>query len=283
MNSHAAWRLELATEIGNRVRKIDGIRSIVVGGSVARGYADDYSDLEIPIFWEKYPSDSSRRAILKTLQADYFLPYNGPSMEDHLVIHGFQVDFWHNTVSYEDMVIEDVVEQFDTDLGKSNFMDTIRYCIPLCGEEIIQGWKERAQVYPEPLVLKNLDENLDRLIYEQLTLHAKRGNLTVFYSLISDLQKRIFLLLLALNREYFPTYKWMYAYLEKIRLKPVDTVARMKAAYSAPLETAIQDSQKLVAETLSLVKKSFPKLESDQPLKRVMAARAIFEKPVHLF
>jgi predicted nucleotidyltransferase len=282
VNAHAAWRLDLAREIGDQIRKINGVRAIVVGGSVARGYADHFSDLEIPIFWEKYPSDQSRNTILKALKADYFLPYNGPSMEDHLVIKGFQVDLWHNTVSYEDMVIEDVVERFDTDLGKSNFMDTIRHCIPLCGEEVIRRWKERAQVYPEQLALKNLKETLDGLVYEQLTLHAKRGNQTVFYGLISELQKRVFLLLLALNREYFPTYKWIYAYLEKVRLKPLETVSRMKAIYNSPADSAIRESQKLVAETLALVKKAFPKLDTDQPLKRVMATRAVFDEPIHL-
>jgi len=28
-----------------------GIRVIIVGGSVTRGYEDEYSDIEIPIFW----------------------------------------------------------------------------------------------------------------------------------------------------------------------------------------------------------------------------------------
>jgi predicted nucleotidyltransferase len=28
-----------------------GIKAIVLAGSVARDYADEYSDVEIPIFW----------------------------------------------------------------------------------------------------------------------------------------------------------------------------------------------------------------------------------------
>ena len=43
MNPHVQWRLDLAREIGERLRHFEGVRAIVAGGSVARGYADEYS------------------------------------------------------------------------------------------------------------------------------------------------------------------------------------------------------------------------------------------------
>jgi predicted nucleotidyltransferase len=49
-NVHARWRLNLAGQLAERMCAFAGVQAIVVGGSVARGYADEYSDLELPVF-----------------------------------------------------------------------------------------------------------------------------------------------------------------------------------------------------------------------------------------
>jgi hypothetical protein len=73
-----------------------------------RGYADKYSALEIPVFWQILPSDSVRHALIEVLSADLLYPYNGPSLEDNLLICSFQVDLWHGTVAYDGRIIDDL-------------------------------------------------------------------------------------------------------------------------------------------------------------------------------
>src|SRR5512146_524381 len=145
---HAQWRLDLAAEIAARLRRFPGLRAMMVGGSVARGFADEYSDLELPLIWDELPPDETRLRIAAELGARFLYPYNGPAQEDNLLIHGFQVDLWHNTQANDEQVIRRVLYDFSTDLGDSNFMDTLRACIPLAGEAIIQAWKEQARAYP---------------------------------------------------------------------------------------------------------------------------------------
>jgi hypothetical protein len=254
----------------------------VVGGSVARGYADVYSDLEMPLFWDDRPSDEVRRAIVADLGAEFLYGYDGPANEDQLLIDGFQVDFWQCLVADEEKVFEDVLTRFDTDLGSSNFMDTIRACIPLHGEDLIARWKERAQRYPEGLVVKNIQESLGRLDRGHLEAHSRRDNPTVLYGTIGELQEQVFLILLALNREYFPSYKWMYRSLSKMRVKPTDIAHRFRRAYTCPQAEAIRDTVDVVQETLTLVKENCPQVDTSVVKRRLRMPRRVYDAPVVL-
>ena len=175
MNGHVAWRLQVARRIAERLRRYEGIRAIVVGGSVARGYADLYSDLEMPLFWDDPPSDEMREEIVTHLGAEFLYGYDGPSNEDQLLIDGFQVDFWQCSVANEETVFEDVLTRFDTDLGSSNFLDTVRACIPLHGEALIARWKEMAQCYPDAGLSKQCLERLSAAVHAAGERHAERA------------------------------------------------------------------------------------------------------------
>ena len=63
-NPHVQWRLDVARKLAEKIRAFPGVQAIVVGGSVARDYADAYSDLELPIFWDELPR--MRRAWLSS-------------------------------------------------------------------------------------------------------------------------------------------------------------------------------------------------------------------------
>ncbi len=275
-NPHVQWRLDIARQLAERIRAFPGVQAIIVGGSVARGYADAYSDLELPIFWDALPPDETRLSLVAALQGAFLHGYDGPALEDQLLIDGFQVDLWHNTVAAEDDVFKAVLEDYSTDFGDSNFMDTIRACIPLYGEAIIQRWKQQAAQYPEALALKNIQQHITAFDAAQLAVEAYRDNPTVFYAAIIRLQEAMFLVLLALNRLYFPTYKWMYQVLATMSIKPVDVEQRFRQAFRVPYDDAVQDTTRLLRETLALVNRHFPHLDTTAVARRLAYTRAAF-------
>ena len=279
-NPHAQWRLEFAHEISQKLSGYPGIRAIIAGGSVARGYADEYSDLELPLYWNELPGDALRLAIAADLGADFLYPYNGPANEDNLLIHGFQVDLWHNTVQQEEQVFEKVLREHDMDAGDSNFMDTVRFCIPLYGEDIIATWKEKAAIYPEALARLQVEQALNGLQATHLAILAQRGNPTLFYGQVSQIQQQVFLMLLALNRRYFPTYKWMYPTLAEMTVKPVNIESRLRRAFTCdPLEAA-EDTMRVVEETLRLVQEQFPQLDVSPVRSQLKMTRVAHRDPV---
>jgi hypothetical protein len=281
-NPHAQWRFELARQISARLRPFTGIQAIVVGGSVARGYADEYSDLELPLFWNEPPSDAIRHAIVQVLYADFLYPYNGPANEDNLLIKGFQVDLWHCTVTNEEAVFDAVLHHDSTDLSDSNFMDTIRACIPLHGEALIARWKELAQGYPDTLIVRNVQEQLPHLSAGHLSIHAARNHAGLVYAGINELQQRLFHVLLALNRQYFPTYKWMYQTIESMSIKPRDTTRRMYDSFHVRLPRAVEDTLALCRETLALIEQQVPQIDTSLAHKALQPPRAAQTIPIRL-
>ncbi|MBN1454363.1 MAG: nucleotidyltransferase domain-containing protein [Anaerolineales bacterium] len=279
-NPHTKWRIDFARHLAKRLVTFEGIKAIVIAGSVARDYADEYSDVEIPIFWETLPDDATRHAIVAALNADFLYAYDGPAREDQILINGLQVDLWHIPIAHEEEILKAVLYDQRFDLGGLNALDTIRTCIPLYGEEIVQTWKHRAQEYPDELAERIIQEHLAPFDIGQLFILAQRNNPTAFYAQLSYLQQEIFLVLLALNRSYFPTFKWLYHALESMQVKPEAIDQRFRQAFEVPCEEAIADTKLILEETLHLVEVQFPQMDTARIYRRLNYIRAAHEMPV---
>ena len=138
-NPHTKWRIDFAQQLAKHLARFDGIKAIVIAGSVARDFADEYSDIEMPVFWETLPDDTTRHEIVKALNAEFLYAYDGPAHEDQLLINGIQVDLWHISTRHEEEILESVLHEHHFDLSTLNALDTIRSCIPLNGHEIVQN------------------------------------------------------------------------------------------------------------------------------------------------
>lgn len=273
-NPHANWRLACARRLAKRIATREGVRAIVVAGSVARGYADAYSDVEIPVFWERLPGGAARRALAADLGGDFLHGYDGPAREDQLLVDGLQIDLWHITVAREEAVLRAVLVEKRFDLGGLNALDTLRACIPLYGHTLVRAWKWRAREYPDALAEAVIQHHLGSFRLGELVLHARRGNPTAFYAELCALQQAAFLVLLALNRCYFPTFKWMYPTLEALPVKPVALGRRFERAFQLPCEEAIADTRQCLEETLRLVEREFPQLDTAPVVQRLAYERA---------
>jgi hypothetical protein len=281
-NPHAKWRIEFAQRLARRLEGFEGIQAIVVAGSVARDYADEYSDLEIPIFWDALPSDATRHAVVNALNAKFLFNYDGPAHEDQLLIDGVQVDLWDVSVAHQEEILDTVLRKHQFDLGMLNALDTIRSCIPLFGQETVQMWKLRAQEYPEELAEKIIREHLATFSVGELFILAQRNNPTAFNSRLSFLQQEAFLVLLALNRRYFPTFKWIYQALESLQVKPEAIDRRFRKVYTVSSMEAIEDTKLILEETVHLVERQFPQIGTALVHRRLSYRRAAQNARPHL-
>jgi hypothetical protein len=279
-NPHTKWRIDFARHLTKRLVTFEGIKAIIIAGSVACDFADEYSDVEIPIFWKTLPDDATRLAIVAALHADFLYAYDGPAREDQLLINGFQVDMWHIAVDDEEAIIKAVLEGHNLDLGGLNAMDTIRSCIPLYGQETIKKWKEQVQAYPEGLVRKIIQDHISSFRVADLFILAARDNPTAFYRQLSYLHQEIFLVLLALNRRYFPTFKWLFRTLESMQVKPKNIDQRFRQAFKLPCSEAIADTRQLLEETLALVELQFPHLDTTLAHRQLGYTRTAQLKPI---
>lgn len=280
LDPHTKWRIDFARRLAKPLVTFQGIKAIVIAGSVARNYADEYSDVEIPIFWETLPDDTTRHAIVAALHASFLYAYDGPAREDQLLINGLQVDLWHVAVAHQEAILEAVLHEHRFDPGMLNALDTVRFCIPLYGHEIVRDWKRRAQEYPDELAERIIQEHLASFSTAELFILAQRNNPTAFYARLSFLQQEIFLVLLALNRSYFPTFKWIYPALESMQVKPQNIGLRFRQAFEGSHREAITDTKRMLEETLRLVEEQFPHMNTTPAHRRLSYVRAAHEGPV---
>ena len=116
-------------------------------------------------------------------------------------------------------------------------------------------------------------------IAELFTLSV-RENPTAFYGQISHLHQEMFMVLLALNRRYFPTYKWLYRVLDEMIIKPKNIDQRLRQAFVLLPVEAITETQKLLLETLALVENHFPSIDTARVRKQLEYTRTAHLKPV---
>jgi hypothetical protein len=278
LNPHAVSRMDFARRLTREIVTFKGVRAVVIAGSVARGYADAYSDVEIPIFWETLPVDSTRHAIIVALRAEFVFAYDAASYEDQLLIDGRQVDLWHIALAHQQAILRAVLFEHRSDLSSLNAMDTVRSCVPLHGDEIVREWKALAEQYPEGLARKVIEEHLSSFSLGQLSLMAQRDNPTGFYAELTHLQQETFLILLALNRMYFPTFKWLYPALETMGVKPDSVGRRFRQAFRTGYPEAIAQTKSILEETVHLVEDHFPQIDVQPARRRLAYLRAAEEE-----
>lgn len=263
MDEEVRWRYVFARELVGALPPFPALRAVVVGGSVARGYSDAYSDVELLLFWERGPDPTARQAILNAWQADHRLPAADRGHDSALLVRGVPVDLWQRTVADQEAALDRVLVAHSRDLAANAELDTIRTALPLRGEALVRDWQARATDYPEALALGFLREQLPHFHLRQLGLAAVRDNPTAFYHTLSDVQCVLFLVLLALNGAYFPTFKWLYRRLDELSVAPPAVAARLRRMFRESPPVAAAQLRTVLLETLALVEERYPQLDTD--------------------
>lgn len=258
-------RVSLAHEIRELVRDIefDGpeLLAMAIGGSVSRGQADAFSDLELLCFWDIFPDVDTRQKLVDSIGADLIFPIDDDQNEDNLILKDIQIDILHNTVDYYDNMIEDAWEFHLADYQTLGFLDTITYTYPLFGEDILNAWKEKTEIYPRELAINVIFDNLVKLHNGNIELYIQRDNPTEYYAQMVSIQRKLFNILSAINKSYAGGYKWMYSELEAMKIAPVNVSIRFKEMFTINKFEAVEDLYALVFETLILVKQQFPEVD----------------------
>ncbi len=252
MEDEVRWRYEFARDLVGALPQFPGLCAAVIGGSVARGYSDPYSDIELLLFWQRDPDSAIREAIMKTWRAERRLPVDHPSHDSAFVVRGVPIDLWQRTVDDEEAILDRVLRDHSLDLTANAEIDMVNTGLPLRGAALVRNWQARTAVYPEALALGFLREQLPHFHLRQLGLAAVRDNPTAFYHTLSDLHCTLFLVLLALNGAYFPTFKWLYRRLDDLAVAPPAASARLRRMFREPPLVSAAQLRVVLLETLEL-------------------------------
>ncbi len=269
MNTHSEWRLELARKIAPAYSKVASVEAVIVHGSVARGYADCYSDIELAVFWSQPPLDTDR--LLSARRAggvfNNFLPFD-PGFHDwaeDYIVGGVKIDVSHMLTERVNECIRNVVEQYSTDLVEQSLLSVVQRSVPLSNTKLVETWRARIRDYPDSLTALMVRRHM--LFKPAWVRHmlADRGEILPFYESVCVAERQIWLILLALNRIYVPhmDFKWLNRMVEEeMPIGPTSLAQRLDNIFRLDPPAGATELDRLIDETIALIEKHLPHVET---------------------
>lgn len=265
------------------------VAATALGGSVARGWADQFSDLEVFVFWREPPSHNERtsavrrsggsidvfwedqdsernwQAALRATDGKVGLlwPYDGEEWSEHYYIDDLNIGVSGFSVSTVDTWVRDLNRGVSTDIAEM-VASTLLARAPITGGEILTNWVDQLEPYPYALAKAIIERWLQPdEQWWSVDVLAARDDRPAFDALLVGMQHRLVRLLLAVNGEYLmdPRPKWTRRLIEGWEHRPSDCASRLAQAQTAPPDIAASLLQDLFEETLGIVTQLLPTID----------------------
>src|SRR6266478_4287021 len=275
MQEESLWRYALAQQIASHYHANPKVAAVLVEGSVARDYADRSSDLDLAVFWAQPPTAQECRDIVtRALGRDR---HPSPShreaagWSERHVREGVAIDVRHTTVAATEGILAAVLERADPRLAKQQHLAALRSALPLVNPTLITRWQQQAAAYPHELAVAMVRKHLRfRPAWEQEQL-AQRHEVLVLYDSFCTAQKHLLLVLLGLNRLYYPGWRWLDRLMDEMQVTPPNLSPRLKqlfAIVSIDPRASVYQLHDLIEETFRLVETHLGEVDTQAARER---------------
>jgi hypothetical protein len=260
MKEASRWRSTLAQQIASHHHANLKVAAILVEGSVARDEADHSSDLDLAVIWSEPPPAQECRDMVKRAGGRYWHPSpssgEATGRSDRYEQEGVAIDVRHTTVAATEDLLAAVLEHADPSLSKQQRLAALRSALPLVNPALITEWQQRAAAYPDELAAAMVQKYMRvRPAWEQIRLAERHDELALYDSFCTS-QKRLLLVLLGMNRLYYPGWRWVDRLLDEMQVTPPGLSRRLKQLFAIvsidPL-AAVYQLHELIEETFALV------------------------------
>jgi predicted nucleotidyltransferase len=282
MNEASRWRLAMARKIAPVYTTDARVSAIVVGGSVARGCADHYSDVEIGIFWNEFPDAAEleaakERARSTTWEMDPYNPDEDDVWYEEYAVGGLKIDLRHMTTARMGEVLAAVLAAGDLSEPRQQIIAAMHTGIVLHSASLVESWQARTAHYPDSLARAMVRKHMEFQPWWGVSTYAERGELPLVYGAFNEATHGIFGALLGLNRIYHPGLKWMNQTIAGMQIAPPDLAARLKEAFRIGPPAGVRLTQALIEETFALVEQHMPEVDLSEPRRRFRSERPVMD------
>src|SRR6266487_6631080 len=284
MQEESRWRYALAQQIAPHYHANPKVAAVLVEGSVARDYTDRSSDIDLAVFWAEPPTAQERRDIVTRAGGRYCLPCashrEAVGWETRTVREGVVIDVRHTTVAATEGIMAAVLEHADPRLSKQQRLAALRSALPLVNPTLITRWQQQAAAYPHALAVAMVRAHLRFCpAWEQKQL-AERNDVLVLYDSFCTAQRHLLLVLLGLNRLYYPGWRWMDRLMDEMQVTPPQLSPRFKQLFAIvsidPL-AAVYQLHELIEETFRLVETHLGEVDTHAARERFRGQRRAWE------
>ncbi len=287
MQEESRRRNALAQQIASHYQINPQVAAVLVEGSVARDDADYSSDLDLAVFWTEPPTPQERRDIIT--RAGGSSRHAWPShreatgWSERFELEGVPIDVRHTTVAATVGLLAAVLERADPRLARQEHLAALGFGLPLVNPTLITGWQQQAAAYPHALAVAMVRTHLRfRPAWEREQL-AERHEVLVLYDALCTAYKQLLLVLLGLNRLYYPGWRWLDRLIDEMPVTPGNLSSRLKQLFAIvsidPL-AAVYQLHDLIEETFGLVETHLGEVDTHAAHERLRMPRRAGERTV---
>ena len=151
-NEASVWRHALAQQIAPHYIANPKVRAVAVAGSVAQGYADRSSDIDLSVFWAEPPTGKERRDIIKWAGGRR-RPRFRRSRRSRWVVRAVRGSRRpHRRVAHDSRghrsSPDGCAGHADPSLPKQRYIAALLCALPLSDPSMLTHWQQQALVYP---------------------------------------------------------------------------------------------------------------------------------------
>lgn len=277
MNEATEKRLALARRNAIAYLATSKVRAIGVAGSVARGQADAYSDVDMSIYYDELPTEEELKAAYEQNQGSNYKVYaderkDGAVVEQYFV-QGIKCDFGHVTVERFERDIKNLLEECDPDNIMLKVLEGIVDMVALHNAYLIEKWKALVANYPDELAQAMVKKHLSfRPLWILSNYGVKRNDVLFLHDELIEATKKIMGVLLGLNRFYHPVnsapFKGMDKLIQKMAVVPSNLSFRLQQIFREEPHTAVKHLGELIEEIFALVEKHMPEVDTTEAWQR---------------
>lgn len=224
-----------------------------VTGSVSRGLADEWSDVELMLATDAVPP---LERCLRWWGGEVLTSgRDGAAIWIDGVRGGTKVEMWWQAYGWIDEEIDEILAGHVRDPGRLTLADAYLRAVAIRSEGRLAVWQGRLHDYPEAL--------REGLIREAAAIwDVRRASLGMAYrndrlpleTAIVEQLKRTLRILFAVNRLWEPQWKWIRQLVDSLDSKPPRLVERIdEALLAADSLGALRASLELTRDSLALV------------------------------
>jgi predicted nucleotidyltransferase len=278
------WRLELAERIAAAYARNPNTAAIMIAGSVGRGRADRWSDIEIDVYYHRPPTITERRAAVEhaggTLLA---LDEDDDEWEERMRFGAFEAATSTFLTSTMERYLNVVVDRADVAPLAQTRLSALLHALPVMGHTLIERWRARAAAYPDALIDAMLREHLRfDSFWRNARMLAERDDRLLLVNQLLRTAERLMRALCGLNRRYLPTpdgLKWMDESIAALPIAPSDLARRLRRVFESSPEDAVRELESLIDETLILVATHRPHFDLAPYRRKELSARGPWNAP----
>lgn len=248
----------------------------LVGGSVARGWADEHSDIELDVYWAGPPTVAEREAAIEGAGfTRVYAEEDDNEWADGLLVDGVKIDVSGFVTATIDSYLDRVLDG-DTEAELQVRVTALRDGIPLHGHDVIDAWRGRCDEYPEALAVAMVLEGLDLRSRERLEMLAARDDVLLLHRDLVDDVQGVLDALFGVNRVWMPHpfHKWLDREELLLPLRPARLAERIRSLLVAPPHEAVATVVSLVEDTYDLARAHVPGADVS-PLRAAFELRRV--------